>query len=52
MAQTFIVPAGSTPRAVSVLSRPLATCPTVPSPPIAKTASNFSAAAWRATLVA
>ena len=52
MAQTFMVPAGSTPSAVSVLTSPLATWPTVPSPPTANTAWKFSAAACRARLVA
>jgi hypothetical protein len=39
IAQTLVVPAGRTANAVSVLTSPLATCPTVPSPPMAKTAS-------------
>src|SRR5689334_9791909 len=43
--QTFAVPAGRTPRAVSEPTNPLTTLPIVPSPPTAKTASFFSAAA-------
>ena len=45
MLHTLAVPAGRTPSAVSVPTRPLTTLPIVPSPPTANTASFFSAAA-------
>src|SRR5512144_3229318 len=45
MLQTFAVPAGRTPSAVSEQTNPLTTLPIVPSPPTANTASRFSAAA-------
>ena len=51
-AHTFAVPTGKTPRAVSESTKPFATSLTVPSPPTAITASNFSVAASRANRVA